>query len=408
MNRNVILLSLCQALLTTGNVLLVSVNGLIGRALAPADMLVTLPVALQYIGLMAATIPASLIMGRIGRKKGFYLGNAISLSGAGLCLLALQRADFVLFCVGALLLGVGVGFGTLYRFAATEVCPAYQHAKAISLVMAGGIVAAIVGPSLALYSRYWIEQSQFMGSFIALLGLYILTLMLLFFVQMNATQTAGKADQGEARSLHEILTQPIFILAVVAGICSYAVMSLVMTATPLAMERLGYDFASTTSVIKWHVLGMFAPSFFTGRLIQRFGAQTIIFVGTALIFICIVINLIGQSEWHFWSSLLLLGIGWNFMFISTTHLLTESHRSSEKAKTQAANEFMVFGFASLSGLSAGWLEASIGWHGLNLAMLPLMVLTIGLLIYYSKGNKLGRGEAKLHGLPGRDRWGRRQ
>jgi predicted MFS family arabinose efflux permease len=386
-NRNVLLLSLCQALLTTGNVLLVSVNGLIGRELAPSALLITLPVALQFIGLMTATIPASLLMGRIGRKNGFYLGNSIGILGAALCILALYRSHFALFCIGTLLLGVGIGFGTLYRFAAVEVCPEHQQSKAISLVMAGGVLAAFLGPSLALYSRHWIGPTQFMGSFMGLLGLYVLALILLSLVTLPPPVTPEDTAEGHSRSLLEVLTQPVFIVAVVAGMSSYAVMNLIMTATPLAMERLGYSFAATTSVIKWHVLGMFLPSFFTGHLIQRFGTLSMIILGALLNFACIAINLSGQEEWHFLLALLLLGLGWNFMFISATKLVIECYRPSEKATVQAANEFLVFGMVTLSALSAGWMEARIGWPGLNLAMLPIMLLATVLIVHYSAQEK---------------------
>ncbi|WP_428633811.1 MFS transporter [Sedimenticola sp.] len=381
MNKNVILLALCQALLTTGNVLLVSVNGLVGRLIAIDPALTTLPVALQFIGLMAATIPASLIMQRIGRKKGFYLGNGLAVIGSLICLFALPEAHFWLFCSGTFLLGIGIGFGTLYRFAAVEVANTSQESRAISLVMAGGVLAAIVGPTLALYSRHWITDTPFAGSYLGLLGLYVINLLLLFNVQISPSET--ESHSAPARPLNDILRQDRFLVAVLAAMSSYAVMNLIMTATPLAMERLGYSFASTTSVIKWHVLGMFAPSFFTGHLIQRFGTLRMIKFGALLILLCISINLGGTSEWHFWCALLLLGIGWNFMFISATQLLTGAYSQSEKAKAQASNEFMVFGMVTLSAFGSGWLEASIGWQSLNTWMLPVMLAT--LTIIYQRG-----------------------
>lgn len=384
MNRNVILLALCQALLTTGNVLLVSVNGLIGRAIAPSELLITLPVALQFVGLMAATIPASLIMKRIGRKNGFYLGTSFGILGAVLCVIALPDGAFVLFCSGTFLLGIGIGFGTLYRFAAVEVAYPGQQSHAISMVMAGGVLAALLGPTLALNSRYWIPDTPFVGSFMGLLILYLIALLLLFLVKITPTEQEDEAQT--ERQLGEIIRQDLFIVAVVAGMASYAVMNLIMTATPLAMERSGYSFAAATSVIKWHVLGMFLPSFYTGRLIQRFGALPMIKLGAALILLCILINVQGQSEWHFWTALLLLGVGWNFMFISATQLVTQAYAPAEKAKTQAANEFLVFSTVTLSALGSGWLEATTGWQNLNLLMLPVM--GIALLVIYIKGKPL--------------------
>ncbi len=378
MNRNVILLSLCQALLTTGNVLLVSVNGLIGLSLASSPMLITLPVALQFIGLMSATIPASLIMRRIGRKNGFFIGTFIGIIGALVCILALDEGRFYLFCVGTFLVGIGIGFGTLYRFAAVEVCPEGQQSRAISLVMAGGVIAAILGPTLALHSKDLMDGRAFVGSFFGLVFIYIAALILLLFTRIPRTQIT--ATKEKSRPVKHFLNQPDFIVAVIAGMVSYAVMNLIMTATPMAMDRCGFSFEATTGVIKWHVLGMFVPAFFTGHLIERFGAKPLIVIGALLNIACIVINLLGTSEWHFWSALLLLGLGWNFMFISATQLITTVYRDSEKAKVQATNEFLVFSSVTLSALSAGWLEATVGWHTLNLVMLPVVLFALVPLI----------------------------
>lgn len=383
MNRSVILLALCQALLGTGNVLLVAVNGLIGQSLSPSPALVTLPVAMQFVGLMAATIPASLIMSKIGRKRGFYLGNTLGIIGAGLCAVALMQASFALFCVGTTLLGIGIGFGMLYRFAAVEACePAYKH-RAISLVMLGGVIAAIAGPALAVESRQWIADDAFTGAFIGLTGLYILAILLLTGVRINPHTPVDQAGS-EARPLAMIVTQPLFIVAVVAGMASYAVMNLLMMATPLAMARCGFSFPQTAWVIEWHVLGMFLPSFFTGRLIQRFGATNMIQLGGVLMLLCIGVNLAGQSEWHFWAGLFLLGLGWNFMFISATGLVTETYRASEKAKSQATNEFLVFSMVTLSALGSGWLETSFGWMLMNQLMIPVVLWAMVVVAIFAR------------------------
>ncbi|MBY4677778.1 MFS transporter [Marinobacterium arenosum] len=380
MNRNVILLSLCQALLVTGNILLVAVNALIGRELAPSAALITLPVAFQFVGLMAATIPASLIMGRIGRRNGFYLGNSIGIAGALVCLLALQQASFWLFSVGTLLLGVGIGFGTLYRFAAVDACEPEQHSRAISLVMAGGVLAAVLGPNLAVYSRQWFDTQPFIGAFAGLLGLYVLALVLLSRIHFNPAPADALA--GSQRPMREILAQPAFISAVVAGMVSYAVMVLLMTATPLAMARCGYSFGSAAQVIEWHVLGMFVPSFFTGRLLGRFGVRPMMQLGALLMLLCTAINLHGTSEWHFMLALLLLGVGWNFMFIGATQLVTRCYRPAEKAKSQAANEFLVFSMTTLAALSTGWLESSVGWATMNVLMVPVLLWAMAVIWWF--------------------------
>ncbi|MEH6577076.1 MAG: MFS transporter [Amphritea sp.] len=382
MNRNVILLSLCQALLTTGNVLLISVNALIGHEMAPAVSLITLPVALQFVGLMMATVPASLVMARIGRKNGFYLGNSIGIIGAFCCIVALNSMHFYLFCLGTFLLGIGIGFGTLYRFAAVEACPDSQKSRAISLVMAGGVIAAVIGPNLAISSRHWMQDSLFSGAFIGLLGLYILALVLLYFIRMDKVENL--AETGAARPLKVVLLQPVFIVAAIVGMVSYAVMNLIMTVTPVAMERGGFVFSDAAWVIEWHVLGMFLPSFITPKLIARFGLIRMMISGALLMLFCIAVNLHGQSQWHFWSALVLLGVGWNFMFISATQMVTSAYRPAEKAKSQAANEFLIFGMVTLSAFSSGWLESTLGWAVLNSLMIPV-VLSAVLVIFFFKG-----------------------
>lgn len=381
-NANVILLSLCQALLTTGNILLVSVNALIGKELAPSMALITLPMAMQFIGLMVATIPASLIMQRIGRMNGFYLGNLIGLLGAACSGMALVEASFWAFNLGTFLLGIGIGFGMLYRFAAIEAAPQGHQGRAVSLVMAGGVLAAVLGPNLAIHSRGWFAATPFLGAFMGLFGLYALALLLLRAVRLSAP-TASPSNE-PPRPLGQIVRQPVFVMAVVAGVVSYAVMNLLMSATPLAMIRHGFSFDHSAHVIQWHVLGMFVPAFFTGRLVERFGAPPIMLAGGTLMLLCILVNLLGQSRWHFWLALVLLGVGWCFMFVSATTFLTRAYRHAEKARTQAANEFLVFSSVALSALAAGWLEASLGWVVMNWLMLPVVLGAMTLIGYLSQ------------------------
>lgn len=383
MNKNVLLLSGCQALLITGNILLVSVVALIGQGLSPSSSLTTFPVAAQFIGLMSATIPASLIMRRIGRKNGFYLGNSIGILGALVCIYALINEAFYLFSLGTFLLGIGIGFGTLYRFAAVEVCEEGQKSRAISFVMAGGVIAAFLGPALAVNSQDLIAGIPFAGGFVGLLCLYIVALIMLYFVYIPKAEDVSRSSN-QQRPLKEIISQPNFIIAVVVGMVSYVVMNLIMTATPLAMARCGFDFADAAHVIEWHVLGMFVPSFFTGGLIARYGLYRVMYVGAMLMVACIFINLHGVSEWHFWSALLLLGIGWNFMFISATQLVTSCYTADEKAKSQAANEFLVFSMVTVSALSSGWMEAELGWQTMNWMMLPLVCWAIAVIFVMCK------------------------
>lgn len=385
MNKNVFLLSGCQALLTTGNILLVSVVALIGQGLTTDPSLTTFPVATQFIGLMLATIPASLIMKRIGRKNGFYLGNSVGIVGALVSVLALSWGQFYLFSFGTFLLGIGIGFGTLYRFAAVEVCDPDQKSKAISFVMAGGVIAAVIGPQLAVFSKSLLPDTEFGGAFLGLLFLYILALVMLYFTHIPHEEEVQ--ENTVQRPLLAIIKQPMFIIAVIVAMVSYVVMNLLMTATPLAMARCGFSFAQSAHVIEWHVLGMFVPSFFTGSLITRFGIFPMMYLGAAFMLGCIGINLLGVSEWHFWSALLFLGIGWNFMFISATQLIISTYAPGEKAKSQAANEFMVFSMVTLSALSSGWMEATLGWQAMNWIMLPLVLWAMAVIYFIGDRTK---------------------
>ena len=374
MNHQVIILALCQALLTSGNILLISVTPLIGKSLAPSHQWITFPIAMQFIGLMAATIPASLIMHRFGRRRGFIMGNVCGITGALLAIFSVANKMFGLFCLSTTLIGVGIGFSTLYRFAAIEVCRPEHKSQAISLIMAGGVLAAVLGPNLSIYSQEFLPSFGYSAAFIGLLILYIIALLLLMQVKIPPLTLTQRA--AEQRSLFTIVRQPSFITAAVTGIVSYTVMNLLMTSTPLAMHRHGFNFIDSTVVIEWHVLGMFVPSFVTGHLINRFGFPTMISVGCFLMFICIGINIHGASHSHFMIALILLGIGWNFMFITATRLVSETYRLAEKGKTQACNEFLIFSMVTLSALASGWLESAIGWQQLNLLALPFLVMTM--------------------------------
>lgn len=385
MNRNVWLLSICQALLMTGNILLISVVGLVGKALAPDSSLITLPVAMQFLGLMSATIPASLIMGKLGRKIGFSLGNVIGISGASVATYALATQQFPLFCVGTFLLGIGIGFGTLYRFAAIEVCDESARHRAISISMAGGVIAAILGPNLAVYAQQWSNDGLYVGAFLALIILNIMALCLLQtirFPKQNLASVKVNADP-----LKTIVAAPNFMLAVFAAMVAYAVMNILMTATPLAMIGCGFEFDKAAGVIEWHVLGMFVPAFFTGRLIERFGPRNMILAGGVLFALCIAVNIHGQSIWHFSSALVLLGVGWNFMFIAATGLFSQSYLPHNKSKAQAFNEFFVFSCVTVTALLSGWLESTVGWEAMNIYVLPFVVAVIGMFGFSNHKSK---------------------
>ncbi|CDT79746.1 putative Permease of the major facilitator superfamily [Vibrio coralliirubri] len=380
MNRNVWLLSLCQALLMTGNILLISVIGLIGKQIAPSVSMITLPVALQFLGLMAATIPASLISGKLGRKRGFSIGNVVGITGASLATYALSQQNFYLFCFATFLLGIGIGFGTLYRFAAIEVCDENARHRAISISMAGGVLAAVLGPNLAIMSQQWSADGLYIGAFASLIGLNILALLILQTIQFPKVSFNSQAPKSDPLSV--IVKSPNFIGAVFAAMVAYAVMNILMTATPLAMIGCGFDFTKAAGVIEWHVLGMFVPAFFTGSLIEKFGSRMMILAGGVLFVVCIAINIHGESIWHFRAALVVLGVGWNFMFIAATGLFSQSYQSQNKAKAQAFNEFVVFGCVTITAMLSGWLESTAGWQNLNIYVLPF-VLAVILLFAFS-------------------------
>ncbi|WP_434361268.1 MFS transporter [Parasalinivibrio latis] len=384
MNRNVWLLALCQALLMTGNIVLISVNGLIGQALSPSPEWVTLPVATQFVGLMLATLPASFIMAKIGRRRGFVLGNLIGICGAGLCFFALSLAHFWLFTFGTLLLGVGIGFGTLYRFAAVEVADEKARSRAISISMAGGVLAAVLGPNLAIQSQNWLPGVEFQGAFLGVMGLYIVSLGVLRVIELPPA--ASQKDVEPMNPASVIAQRPGYLLAVLAGTVAYMVMNLLMTVTPMAMMRCGFDFTQAAVVIEWHVLGMFVPAFFTGHLIDKIGARNTILLGGTILVACILVNFNGITIWHFRVALLLLGVGWNFMFIAATQLLTRTYEMKDKAKAQAMNEFVVFGSVTVTSLMSGWLEVTIGWQMLNLVMLPIVALTM--VVFFASSRTL--------------------
>lgn len=372
MKRNVLLLAASQAMLMTGGSLLIATSALVGYRLSPDKALATLPLAMQMLASMLTSIPASLLMQRVGRRAGFLLGSGIGIAGAGLATVAIVTGNFMLFVLGAALSGVFAGFGNYYRFAAADVATSGYRGTAISYVMAGGVIAAFIGPNLAHWTSAWLA-APFAGSYLALAAILLLSFATLWFLDIPRP---ARETPGSGRALGTIARQPVFIVAAIGGMLGYGIMALVMTATPLAMHEHHYAFGDTAFVIEWHVLGMFAPSFFTGHLIRRFGVLQVMLAGGLLSAACVGINLTGTSLAHFWLALALLGVGWNFLFIGATTLLTETYAPEEKAKTQALNDFMVFSTVTVAVLSAGTLQHRLGWQAVNYGVLPLIAVTV--------------------------------
>ncbi len=356
--------------------LMITVSALVGFALAEDKSLATLPLSLQFLGLMLTSIPASMIMGRWGRRAGFILGSLIGLCGAVIAVWSILNHHFWGFALGAFMVGIFNGFGSYYRFAAVDVSDDASKPRAIAYVMAGGVIAAFVGPNLANFGRAIFAGEPYAGGFFYVIGLYALVFIIMIFIKMPGIAKASSTSGRNVRPLLQIARQPTFIVAIICGMLGYAVMSYLMTATPLAMKHHAHVFDDTAFVIQWHILAMFAPSFFTGTIIQRFGVLNVLLLGALLALACVVINLLGHSIWHFWTALVALGISWNFLFIGATDLLTETYRPEEKAKAQALNDFSVFTLVTIASLSAGYFQHNFGWKAVNFGALPLILIIL--------------------------------
>ena len=376
--RNVAVLAACQALLLTTNSTLIAVNGLAGYALAANKSLATLPVTSWVAGSAASTFFASLLMKRIGRRAGFTCGALIGIVGALVCVAALSIASFWLFCLGTMVFGVYNAFGQYFRFAAADAASADFKPRAISYVLAGGLVGGIIGPAT---SRLTIDlaPTTYLAAFLALIGFLVVLLVLLRFLEIPApTQTEARQS---GRPLGAIVAQPAFIVAALGAAFAYGVMNLLMTATPLAMAACGHPYDATATVISAHVIGMFAPSFFTGDLIRRFGVLNVMLAGVALNLACIGVALAGIEVAHFWWALVLVGVGWNFVFIGATALLTETYHPAEKAKVQGVNDLCIFIVMATSSFASGVILERNGWPLLNYAAIPV-VAAIGAAVLW--------------------------
>jgi MFS family permease len=376
--KNVAILAACQALLFTNNSILIALNGLAGYALAADKSLATLPVTAWVVGGALTTFFASLLMKRIGRRAGFTVGACIGILGAAICAVALWRGSFWLFCFGAVVFGVYNAFGQYYRFAAADAATHDFRPRAISYVLAGGLVGGIIGPTTSRFT-VGLLPTAYLGAYLSLIGFLLLVLALLRYLEIPQPTAAESTARG--RPLAAIAAQPAFIVAVLAAAFGYGVMNLLMTATPLAMGVCGHPYSAAATVISSHVVGMFAPSFVTGDLIRRFGVLNVMLWGVMLNLVCIAIALAGVEVANFWWSLVLLGVGWNFVFIGATTLLTETYHPAEKAKAQGANDLVIFITMATSSFSSGMILERNGWQTLNYAAIPF-VAAIGLAVLW--------------------------
>jgi predicted MFS family arabinose efflux permease len=361
--------------------MLIAVSALAGQSLAPDKALATLPLALQWTATMATTIPASLLMRRVGRRIGLSLGSLIFATGGVLGVVALKMGSFEVFSLACMCVGSGNAFAQYYRFAAADAAPDHFKSKAISLVLAGGVVASVVGPELSKATVDALLPALYAGCYATLTALALAILAVLQGVRIPRLTVEQLGDSG--RPLGAIMRQPVFIVAALSGAIGYGSMTLIMTATPLAMNGCGFAFSDTATVIQGHVLAMFLPSFFTGALIQRIGVLRIITLGSLLIGGCLVANVSGVAFANFSIGMALLGLGWNFMFVGGSTLLTQAYAVTERAKTQAANDFLVFSSSVLGAFGSGLAQNTYGWTAVNAGIAPAMLIALSSIVWYA-------------------------
>lgn len=379
--RNAVLLALAQALGGASASIVIATGPLVGYMMLEEDKsLATLPVSAMVLGTAFGTIPAGIIMRRFGRRAGFTGASLLGVISGLLASFAVFRDSFALFSLACCMGGFAGAFVQQYRFAAADTASDAFKPKAISWVLAGGVLAGIVGPQTVIATKDMFAPILFAGTYLAQAGLALIALFLLIFIQIPKPPRQTKSQSG-GRPLLTIMSQPRFIVSAACGICSYALMSLVMTATPLAMIACGLSETDAALGIQWHVLAMFGPSFFTGSLIARFGKERIVSIGLVLLAGCSIVALMGIELAHFWTALVLLGLGWNFGFIGATAMLTDTYRPEERNLVQAVNDFLVFGFVAAASFSSGALLNAFGWGTVNILVFPFVVLCIGLLLW---------------------------
>jgi MFS family permease len=377
MNRNLWLLAVLQGLFLTNNVTFIAINGLVGLQLAPYGWMATLPVMGYVVGSAMCTGLVARSQARLGRQRAFQAGLAVAMGSALLCAFAASTRQFWLLCAGTVVAGYYSANASLYRFASAELAAPAMREKAVSLVMAGGLIGAVVGPRLAAGTRNW-TQTPFTGAYLALAGVAALAMVIMAFLRFPPV--AAKSTIQGGRSVGELLREPTFLIAAMAGALGYGVMNLLMAATPLAMQQCGLPFPDAAFVLQWHVIGMFAPGFFTGHLIRRFGALPVMGVGVALNLGCIAIALSGVELQQFGIALFMLGLGWNFLFTGSTSLSLTTYAPEEKDRAQAVLNFLIFATLACTSFASGVLVTTQGWTWLNLgSLLPVAAVGAGLV-----------------------------
>lgn len=386
MHVQVLLLAAAQALFQTASVLVMTIGSLAGAALSPAPEWATAPIASMFLGTALGTVPASMWMARVGRRTGFIAGAVLGMLGGVLAAAGIFLGSMALLCLGTAFVGGYQAFAQFYRFAASEVADESFRPRAISFVLAGGVVAALAGPALARSGGDWL-QPAYTGSFLMLAVVSLLAAGLLLKLRVPEATTNSSTDSITARPMGAIVRQPIYLVALFGAVTGYGVMILAMTATPLAMVHYQHSLGAAALVIQLHVLGMFLPSFFTGSLIARFGVLRVMAAGVALLAGHVLLTLSGTGFYSFASALVLLGIGWNFLYVGGTNLLTRTYTAAEKGKAQAANDLTIFAVGLVASLSAGVLQQTLGWQTSNLLLLPWLALAAAAILWLGLSRK---------------------
>lgn len=390
--RNAFVLAAANAFIGACAPIAISLGGIAGAYLLDEDKsLATAPVTGFNIGVALGALPAAWLMRLIGRRYGFMGGAIVSGLGGLISAIALFRLDFWLFAAGLMVLGMGGAFVQQFRFAAADNAPDSFKAQAISWVLIGGIFAAIIGPQTVIFMRDFFAPIQFAGAYASVIGLSFMGIVVLSFLHVHENTVLLEHESEEpARPLLEIINQPRFLTALACGVCSFALMSFMMTGAPLAMIGCGFSTDLATLGIQWHVLAMFGPSFFTGKLIARFGRETIVATGLIILIGCAIVGSMGIELWNFWLALVLLGVGWNFGFIGATAMVTTTYRASEKNKVQGVHDVILFGTVAFSSLMAGKVLNTLGWDGINMIMWPIALaclLLLGLQVRADRNNR---------------------
>jgi MFS family permease len=381
--RTVLPLAVCQAILFAGNTIVVSTTALVGAQLAPHVLLTTLPMGLQFLGMVSASLPMSLVMGRLGRRFGFSagatLGMTAGLVGAG----AIVLDAFWLFCLATWLYGTYAGTSGFFRFAAAEAAPEEVRPRAISWVLLGGVLAAFVGPRLADASAELVPAHLYAGCYLVITAL--VTAMLATVQATRFAPTPSRRTAAGGRPLAQIVRQPRFLVALGGAAVGQSSMSFLMVSTPLAMLGCGHAFGDATTVIQWHVLGMFAPSFVTGSIIRRVGAEPVIAAGAGLILAAVAVGVEGLAFANFWGGLVLLGVGWNFMYVGGTTLLTTTYAPAERARVEGINETCLFATVVAASTASGAVLDTLGWQAMNLVVVAPLTLVLVSLALVGRG-----------------------